>query len=316
MYSKRLKLMISSAAVCMTVFALATHANAAAAQKPVITSTTTTKAISTLTDQGEQALAQAAGRVLYHTEKAQMAIANKNKDVALKQLNQGLTLMKIIRGALPKYKVTTKIESAQGKYTSSDIVTQRYVTVLSTSFVEDVLAPVVQGKVAMAHHQPVGQKSIEDFSRVSRTTITLDTALAGKMLQVAQADVKADKLEQANKALFRLEHRGVMITAIDVPLPLSSAIDNLYVAQDELAKNHYNAANATLKDASTDLKAYEKMTGDTRGQDVHALAYKIDTLTSAIDGQKDKKDIEKTMQNAKDDIASWWHDAKSWVSHK
>lgn len=308
MHKKNIKLIISSAAICITALTFAMNANAS--DKPKITSITTTNAISTLTDQESQAVSQAAARVLFHAERAQTAIANKNKDVALKQIKQGIKLIRIIKKAVPKYKVSTQISSAGIKYKTSDIIAQRYVIVSENSFVENIITPVIQKKNKPLHK--VALAPTEDFSVSRRITITLDTLMADRMLNVAKAELTKGKPAQAEKALNELQNHGVILNSIEVPLPLASAVDNLYLAQTEISTKHYKDANVTLKAAANDLKAYEKITGDTHSKRIHEIAKGINKLTSAIDHQKDGKKIEALMKSSKGDIATWWNDVKSW----
>ncbi len=307
----RMASIVRVTAICATVFTAGISAHAGEASK--ITSVTTTKALSTLTDQESQAVSQAAGRVLYHTEQAQLAIADKKKDAALKQINQGLKLIRIIKSAIPKYKVTTNIKTSDISYKTSENIAQRYVTVLNSSFVENVVMPVVQGKKGgiSGHHKP-SQNPKEDYSMARRMTVTLDTLVAGRMLNIAKAEVKANKLKEAGNALTEVQSHGVILSSVEVPLPLASAVDNLYLAQSEMSKKHYKNAYVTLKEASSDLKVYEKISGGTHSKAARAIAQKIDKLTSV----DDKSKIESLMRNAKGDIASWWSDVKSWVHKK
>jgi len=309
------KLMISTAHAAVVCAVVVTSSmNAHAGETPKITSETTTKVLTTLTDQEAQAVSQAAGRVLYHTEHAQLAIADKKKDAALKQINQGLKLLQIIKRAVPKYKVTTHIKASDISYKTSEDVAQRYVTVLNSSFVENVVMPVVQWKkTGMSHHHKSSQNPEEDYSMARRMTVTLDIALADSILHIAKADVKAGKLKVAGDALTEIQRHGVILRSVEVPLPLASAVDNLYLAQTEMSKKHYKNASITLKEASNDLKAYEKINGDTKSKSAHKVAKEIDKLTSKIDTQHDKKKVESLMKNAKDDIALWWRDVRSWM---
>ncbi len=314
MQKRNIRLIISSATICITAFAFSMSAEAS--DKAKITSTTTTNAITTLSNQESQAVSEAAGRVLFHTEHAQIAIADKKKEEAMKQIEQGVKLIKIIKNAVPKYKVSTQISSSGMIYTASDIVAQRYVVVTSSSFIEDVVTPVIQGKKSKTLHHKIVQAPEEDFSVSRRMTITLDTLLAGRMLNIAEAKLKAGKLVQAAKALREIQSHGVILNSVEVPLPLASAVDNLYLAQAEIAKKHYKNANVTLKEAANDLKAYEKITGDAHRKDINIITKKINKLTSSLDHQEDKNKIEALMKNSKSDIASWWSSVNSWVQKK
>ncbi len=312
MNKKRMTTIVSTVAICATV--LMSGINAQAGESAKITSSTNVKALSTLNDQEAQAVSQAAARVLYHTERAKLAIADKKKNEALKQINQGIKLIRIIRHAVPKYKITTSIKASDLSYKTSEEVAQRYVTVVNNSYVEDVITPVVQAKKSKAfHHQHKATANPEeDFSMVRRTSVTLDTFLASRMLNVAKTDVKANKMADAGKALMVIQTSGVVLDSVSVELPLAEAADNLYLAQAEMSKHHYKNALVTLKKASESLKAYGKMSGHAHGKRIGALTNKIDKLTSAIDAHHNKKEIEAMMEKSKEDMASWWHEVKSW----
>ncbi len=145
-----------------------------------------------------------------------------------------------------------------------------------------------------------------------RMTATLDTLLAGRMLNIAKADVKANKMVNADKALMEIQTDGVVLSSVTVPLPLADASDNLYLAQSEMSRKHYRNAYATLKEASKDLKAYEKISGNIHSKEAGRLIRKIDGLTSKIDAHKNKKDIKSIMENSRGDITSWWREVKGW----
>ncbi len=314
MSRKRMTSIVSSVAVCAAIFAFGI--NAQAGEKPVITSSTNIKALSTLTNQENQAVSLAAAQVLYHTEQAQLAVADKKKRKALRHINQGIKLIRIIRGAAPKYKITTNIKSAGVSYKNSEDVTQRYVTVFNNSYTEDVVTPVIQAKrnKVFHHHHKSSARPEEDFSMSHRMTVTLDTLLAGRMLNIARADVKANKMKNADKALAAIQTDGVILRSVTVPLPLADAADNLYLARSEMSKKHYRNAYVTLKEASKDLKAYGKISGNIHSKETSRLISKIDSLTSRIDAHKNKRDVESIMENSKGDITSWWSEVKGWFN--
>jgi len=312
MNKKCMTTIAGTVAICATVLAFGISAQASESAK--ITSSTNVKALSTLNDQETQAVSQAAGRVLYHTERAQLALADKKKDAALKQVKQGIKLIRIIHRAVPKYKITTNIKASDLSYKTTEEIAQRYVTVVDNSYVEDVVTPVVQAKKSKAfhHHHKASVNPEEDFSMVRRTSVTLDTFLAGRMLNIAKSDIEANKLADAGKALTAIQTSGVVLDSVSVELPLAEAADNLYLAQAEMSAHHYKNALVTLKKASESLKSYKKMGGHTHAKRVGVLTNKIDKLTSAIDTHHNKKEMKSLMENAKGDMTSWWHEVKGW----
>ncbi len=312
MNKKRMISIISSTAVCASVFAFGISVQAG--EKSKITSTTNVKALSTLNDQEAQAVSQAAARVLYHTERAKIAIGDKKKGEALNQIDQGIKLIRIIEKTVPRYKITTTIKASGLSYKNTDKTAQRYVTVSNNSFIEDVITPVIQAKKGSLfhHHSKAAVAPEEDFSMVDRTTVRLDTFLAKRMLAVAKTDVKANKMTDAGNALTAIQASGVIIDTASVELPLAQAADDLYLAQSEMSNHHYRNALATLKKASESLKLYGKMSHNTHSKRVSAITTEIDKLTSTIDSHHNKKEIAALMDKSKSDMTAWWHEVKSW----
>ena len=308
--NSRINTMVSAAAICATT--LAFGINAQAGEHHAITSSTTVTPVNTLTNQENQSLSLAASRVLYHAETAQLALADKKKDEALTQIDQGLKLIKIIKASVPKYKITTSIKAPGESYKSSEQVPQRYVTVLSDAYLEDIIAPVLQSRKSKGGHHKATSNPEEDFSMQGRVIISLDTILAEHMLNQAKSDLKANKLSDADNALTTIKNEGVVFESVSVPQPLAEAADNLYLAKTEMFNGRYHNAYVTLKEASKDLKAYESISGNVRGRDARGLRMKIDTLTAKIDALKDKNETRKIINDAKDDIVSWGHEVRSW----
>jgi len=277
-----------------------------AADKTRISATTDIKPVSVLSGKESQALSLAAGRILLHTDNARQAIANKDKALALKEINQGLTLVKVINNALPKYRVTTEIKAGDATYKAEDDVSRRYVTVFDEQFIENVVTPVVQAKKHAASH---GLEPIEDFSQLNRSTMKLDVGLAGDALALAKAELGKGKNDNADAALTLLQTTGITFEFDEVELPLTEAADNLKQAELEISEGKSEDARATLKLASDDLKKYEGNVGESRAKEVRELNQKIDTLASSLgkgDGSKS------TLEKAKKEIASYWEHVVKW----
>ena len=72
----------------------------------------------------------------------------------------------------------------------------------------------------------------------------------------------------------------------------------------------------TLKEASKDLKDYEKISGNIHSKETGVLIRKIDSLTSKIDAHKNKKDVKAIMENSRNDMTAWWREVKGWFRKK
>ena len=68
---------------------------------------------SALTDKESRELSFAAGRVLKHVAQAGASLAEKKNDQASLHVDQGMKLMAIIDGVLPRYKMKTTINSGE-----------------------------------------------------------------------------------------------------------------------------------------------------------------------------------------------------------
>ncbi len=287
-----------------------------AQRPPKITASTVVKPVATLSDEEARAVSLAAGRIMHHAEQARLAIADKKKDEAIKQIGQGLKLVGIIENTVPKHQVTTTIKSGDVAYHDQELVAQRYVKVFDEQYVEDIVTPVVQAKkkgveVKAGQEKPslAAIAPIEDFSMLHHTTMKLDVVLAKRMLEDAQRSLKDGKYDDAAASLATLQARGVTFQSVEVEMPLAEAADNLKLAQVQMQEGKPVDALATLKLASDDLKQYEQLTGDNRAKDVRALRRDIDKLTHAFDQEKD---LAKAMKKEERTIASWWNRAVKW----
>ena len=292
-----------------------------AADKPRISANIDVKPAATLSAKESQAMSLAAGRLLLHTERARLAIAKKHKKDALKQIDQGLELVKVIKKALPKYEVTTKIKAGGITYTSEDNVSKRYVPVFEEQSLEDIVTPVIQAK-KMAHgtDKPGAAKNIakapgkaalapiEDVSAWSRTTLKLNVMLAADALQQAKTELHKGKYKDADAALAFLQTAGTTLAFEEIEMPLAEAVDNLKLAELEVSAGKSNDARATLNLASYDLQKYQQVVNKNRAKEVGALHQKITSLAESLKGNHSESDL----QQARKEIASYWKHVVQW----
>jgi len=279
-----------------------------ASTTPVISGDMKVQSITSLTDQESHVVSMAAAAFLKHVEKAKLALQKNDRKTGRENIHQALKLIAIIQNALPTYKVTTHIRSKQTKYSESEVVKQRNVEVLDDSSMLDLITPMTRAK-------KVEPNADSDVSVYERTTVTLDSASAGQLIKQANKAEKANDTKAAIRDLATLETDAVSLVSDEVPLPLISAIENLQLAQGEMTNKDYKDALQTLKVASIDLKSYEKLTGDKYGKDVRKTTEKIDNLVSKADTDKDIRSMDRLMENAHNDIATWMSKANGWLHH-
>ena len=271
------------------------------------------KPLVTLTSEESKALSLAAGRILLHVDNARMEMTNKDKTAALNEIEQGLTLVKVVSKALPKYKISTSIMGDGVEYNADEVVSDRYVPVFNEQYIEDVVAPVVQAKKGKSHgYHSKSQGNLpyyEDFAVWRQSTMKLDIVLAGNTLALAKDELNKGNQDNADVALAVLQTEAVVFEFIEAELPLTEAADELKLAQLEVKQGNVVQAQETLKRASEDLKVYEELAGDTRAREVRNLKNEIDDMAKSLDKDGHSEDA---LKKAGKKIASYWDRVVNW----
>lgn len=290
----------------------------AASDKARIIAETNIKPLVTLTAKESQAVSLAAGRILLHTDNARIAIAAKDKKMALDEIEQGLRLVKVVDKAMPTYKVTTTIKTGDVTYSDEDEVSTRFVPVFNEQFIEDVIAPVVRARKMEKPKDYHGHKhghsagkpmAFEDYSVWRKATMKLDIVEAENALTLAKSELEKGHFDNADLALALLQTNGVVFEFDEIELPLMEAADDLKLAQLEISEGKVEQAQATLKRASDNLKKYERITGESRARDVRELQKEIDSLSKSLaKGGHSESSLEKVGKT----IASYWERVVKW----
>jgi hypothetical protein len=304
------KISLNNTIVTATAFILIMATQMAHSMENKITANTDVKAISSLSDKESQALSISAGRVLKHTESARQKVLDKNKEGALAEITQGLKLINIIENTAPKHKVVTDIVSEGITYHDEEEVTQRYVAVFNESFIDDIITPVIQTKKTGKSNKDNIIAPVKDYSVLSHTSVKLDVIFAKRKLMQAQKQLNKDNFDDAGLALASIQSSGIIFEFDEIELPLVEAAKNLFLSKFEANEGKYIEALATLKQASSDLKKYEELAGESRAAEVKKLHKEIDKMTKSLDG---KKDLKSGMEKIEGKIASWWDRTVKWI---
>jgi len=284
----------------------------AGSEKVRITAKTDIKPLVTLSARESQAMSLAAGRILLHTDRARMAIVGKDKKTALKEIDQGLTLDKILKKALPKYKVVTTITAGDDSYSAEDEVGRYFVPVFNEQYIEDVIAPIVQAKTerAKGHGEKSGKlPAVVDYSIWRKSAMKLNIVTAAEAMAMAKRELEKGHFDNADLALALLQTESVVFEFDEVELPLTEAADDLKLAELEVSEGKINQSQATLKRASDNLKIYEGIVGKSRAKDVRKLHKEIDELASSLTKGNPS---ESALDKAGKKIASYWDRAVKW----
>lgn len=291
---------------------------------PRITSTVDVKQVSALSDHDANEISFAASRILKHVAQARTALHSKKMDEAKTHVDQGLKLIAIIDGLLPRYLVKTEIKSGEHVYSDEDQVAPEYVTIFSEVERRDIISPVLQAKREHAfsrQHQQAGKEHADQtgpayavsHEEIQYTAAKLNLAVAAHMLNHAKQALHEDKAPVADEALKAIQAKGVLFEYEETDLPLKEAADNLKLAEMEMKQGHHEHAKAALHVASDQLKLYEKKTGEKRSAEVKTLHHEIDKLTT----QLEKGEIaEAEFQKHASTISGWWQRASKWFKTK
>ena len=229
-----------------------------------------------LSDKDSRELSFAAGRVLKHVAQARTALAEDKNDQALVHVDQGLKLMAIIDGVLPRYKMKTTIDSGELAYSDEDEFSPEFITIFEELDRRDIASPVLRAKTEAAQKtstQPAGSdaspaKGAMYFSQadIDYTSLRLDVDLSRRLLREAKKSLVDADPKQADVALSNLQAMAVLLEYDEIDLPLAQAADNLKLAETEMKAGRFEMAKAALNAASDELEKYEKQTGETPQQ--------------------------------------------------
>jgi len=298
--------------LCSAVLAAALFVSlpvSAATDKPRIIAETEIQPVATLSAQESQAMSLAAGRVLLHSDNARIAIVEEDKETALKEIKQGLILVKLIENTIPKYKVTTTIKAGDMTYRAEDEVNKHFVSVFNEQYIEDIVAPVVQAKSEADEKKSNSSPGIEDYAIWRQSSMKLNIALAADALALARKELEKGHFDNADVALTLLQTEGVVFEYSVKELPLTSAADDLKLAQLEVSEGKTEQAQATLKRASDNLKKYESLSGESRAKEVRKLHNQIDKLAQSL-AKGDHS--ESALKKAGKEIGSFWDRVVKW----
>ena len=150
----------------------------------------------TLTDKETRELSFAAGRILKHIAQARSALSEGKRDQAALHVDQGLKLMKIVDGVLPRYKMKTSIHSGDLVYSDEDEFSPEFITIYEELERRDIVSPVLRAKSEAAQkpapqpahkNEPAAKGSVYvSQSDVDYTSLKLDVDLARRLLHEAK----------------------------------------------------------------------------------------------------------------------------------
>lgn len=265
----------------------------AIAAEPTITAEVQSTPQKALTPAERRALSIAGGRLINHAYEARQAIAAKDKEKTLKNVDKALVLADIIEAAAPTYKVKATIKAGDKVYNDEATVQQRIVPIfneLNRVLLEAPLSEVrEQAKKERSATEPViASTAIEELR------VDLDVPRAKANLMAAKKELQQGQLEAADLALVGAE-KSVILSVSVAELPLERVRDNLMLASNNVADADFQGARVALAAAADDLKRFAETATKEAGDKARDLANKIAALSGQVD--KDAKEARTKILN-------------------
>jgi len=226
--------------------------------------------------------------MLDHTNKARTAIANKNKQAALNDIDAATSDL-------------TKAQSdAQGK------IIPLYQEFASVSVVAPVRAEQ-QKNAANSNSSATSNKPVpETVHQVAGgySVMEIDTDGAMSHLNAAKTALNNENWNAADKDLAALQD-GVVFASYRSDMPLVRAQENLILARRNAREDNYRETRAALASSAKALAAYAQESGP-HANDAKNLQQEI---------QSYDQHIMKTHSDAVSKIDGWWNTASNWLQN-
>ncbi len=254
----------------------------------------------TLTSDERDAISIAASRAFRHIHKARQEIRRKESKPALKNVQQALTLAKIIDNTVPELKVDATIKSGDVTYHDQDNVRQVLIPLYTE---EDEFFDASSSRDKSAKRTTIkNQNTLSALpTRFEEASLFFDVREAKNLLEDAVSRLKKNDLKGADQALAGIQD-AVVYVHDEVNLPLQRARKSLLEASKLTASERFNEAESYLHRAMGALESYEaEITGDA-AKKTQSLINSIQALSGKI--AQDKADAQNRISAFVKDLSS------------
>lgn len=245
-----------------------------------------------LSEAEESAISSAAAHVLRYIAKARGNIHAKKTNRAKADLQQALTLLQIIKAALPVAKVKDHIWVAQKHldYESTREVTADLIPIEADLTELENIVPVDQARKHLQKSREYLKKGDKQAAKTELTAVgvaLIDTEVALPLtstkrdIAAAKALLAQNKLREADKAL-KLAEDGVQFMSSAVFAPVAQARNSLRQAAKDYASKDYTTAKADLRAAGTQLDKAARSADQTTRKEAARLKHTIDNLKNKM----------------------------------
>ena len=297
---KNTMLLRVSLAVCCFMLMTGSASKSLAASR--ITSDVKITPQATLTADEQKAISIAAGQTLHHINKARREIKKKDSKPALTNLEQALTLLKIIDNAMPELQVKATIKSGDLTYHNEDNEKRLLVPIFQEEdeFFDASSSRGKSGKRTVLKN-PIGRPTFS--AGFEETAAFFDARDAKSLLDEAISRLNRNDLEGADQALAGIQDDVVFVDA-KVDLPLERARMNLMEASRLAVADRFKEAEAFLHRTVGALENYQTEVGGEMAKKTRALINSINALSGKLEQDK---------AGAKQKISAFLNELSSWL---
>lgn len=232
-------------------------------------------------------LSQQATRLIQEVEQARQAVAAKQTQAALSDIDH----------ALSDRSQLASLAKANGR----PMIVPLYTELDDSS----TLGPVLAARKGKPQPNPSSPITVDDAS-AQFTFVGMDLDKAKSRLEAARTALHNNNPQAASDSLAAIGSDLVVQTE-QTDLPLLAARENLGIAETAVKSGKYQEASAALKEASIDVDKYSKEGSAHHAHEASDLHKRIDVLTQTISQHH--------STTAANTIDNWWHEVDGWFMH-
>jgi flagellin-specific chaperone FliS len=229
-----------------------------------------------------------ASKMLEETNRARLAIKNKNEQRAVEDVDRAEADLKRVQS------------EAQGS-----TMVPVYQEFVSISFLTPIRAEQ-NARIAASHAGASSAKpaAVQQVAG-SYTDVVVNTTVAKNNLAMAKSALGRGDLGTADAALADVQE-GVKTEATEANMPLARVRENLILARSAVRHNNFTEAKVSLEAASNALATYER-SGGAHAADAKTLQQQIDSYAP---------NIQQNHSDAVTKINKWWNTTADWTPYK
>jgi len=265
----------------------------------------------TLGQEDRRQVSLLAAQVFQHIDEARRALDADDQKQARKEIDKGRDAIKAVHSLLPTTTVRTRTTAPDGKvvYEDEREVRDDRVALFEGMLHARTLAPILTAQRDASQIAGVRVVASEAIS----TEVKADLSFVEAQLGRAAKALDDKKAEDAVRALFLAQAKGVDVRYNKEDTPLAEARDAIWLVKRALEENNTTQAQANLAIARQQLEIYRQVLPEDKREDVGRMMSEIGQLERQLqqEGKQAANTAEKTRQGKS--VTGWWDRLNGWM---